>query len=474
MKSLLLSSGLCALGLLAYTPVFGATAVTLSSFEGIEEPTVRYLVPSDSFATGDSYVNITDRGGGVFRFELRFRKGQWWDGDRATTLEDRGRAEVKGLGPHQKVGDTVEYSTTWRTSPNWAASGQFCHIFQLKTTDTNSVMSNIKADINGVARFQNHSQSNDTTPRTWNYAVNSFQTVKLRIKISTTSGLAQASVNGDAFQGQSGGPNYWVGAADYRPKWGLYRKQTNSMNLGDNYVEHSNVQANFGTTTPNPAVAAPTFSPGSGNYSSPQSVTISTVTSGASIRYTTDGSTPTSTTGTPYTGPVTISAVTTLKAIAFKSGSPDSTVSTATYTFSEPGTVVGFEAESAPRTTSGTSATTDSDSAASAGARVTLNSTGTGSWVEFTTPSIPAGTYSLAMAYKTNNNRGILNLKVDGVQIGGTVDQYASSASYPNRTFGTVTFATAGTHKIRLTVTGKNSASSSYTLSADRFVFTGQ
>jgi endoglucanase len=85
-----------------------------------------------------------------------------------------------------------------------------------------------------------------------------------------------------------------------------------------------------------PQVAAPTFSPAGGSYTSAQSVTISTTTSGASIRYTTDGSTPTSTTGTLYSGPVTVSATTTLKAIAYESGMTDSAVSSATYTITQP------------------------------------------------------------------------------------------------------------------------------------------
>ena len=38
--------------------------------------------------------------------------------------------------------------------------------------------------------------------------------------------------------------------------------------------------------------AAPTFTPAAGTYTAAQSVTISTTTSGATIRYTTDGSTP--------------------------------------------------------------------------------------------------------------------------------------------------------------------------------------
>jgi len=51
-------------------------------------------------------------------------------------------------------------------------------------------------------------------------------------------------------------------------------------------------------------VANPGFSPAAGTYTSAQTVTISTTTSGASIRYTTDGSTPSSTVGTLYSGPV--------------------------------------------------------------------------------------------------------------------------------------------------------------------------
>ena len=41
-------------------------------------------------------------------------------------------------------------------------------------------------------------------------------------------------------------------------------------------------------------VAAPTFNPPAGAYGSAQSVILSSTTAGASIRYTTDGSTPTS------------------------------------------------------------------------------------------------------------------------------------------------------------------------------------
>ena len=82
------------------------------------------------------------------------------------------------------------------------------------------------------------------------------------------------------------------------------------------------------------AVAAPTFTPAAGAYASAQSVTIGTTTSGASIRYTTDGSTPTSTIGTLYSGPVSVASSLTLKAVAYAAGMADSAVGSAAYTIS--------------------------------------------------------------------------------------------------------------------------------------------
>jgi hypothetical protein len=78
-------------------------------------------------------------------------------------------------------------------------------------------------------------------------------------------------------------------------------------------------------------VATPTFNPAAGTYSTTQSVTLSTTTGGATIRYTTDGSTPTSS-STVYSTQITVSATTTLKAYASASGMTDSSVASATYT----------------------------------------------------------------------------------------------------------------------------------------------
>src|SRR5579871_6224948 len=83
-------------------------------------------------------------------------------------------------------------------------------------------------------------------------------------------------------------------------------------------------------------VATPAFSPAAGTYTSAQSVKITTTTGGASIRYTTDGTTPSPTAGTVYSGPVSIGVTTTLKAIAYAAGFKNSAVTSGIYTINLP------------------------------------------------------------------------------------------------------------------------------------------
>ena len=87
----------------------------------------------------------------------------------------------------------------------------------------------------------------------------------------------------------------------------------------------------FGTTKR--TVATPTATPAAGSYEGTQSVKLECATEGADIYYTTDGSTPTSD-STKFTSNISVSATTTIKAIAIKEGEYDSAVLTAAYTIS--------------------------------------------------------------------------------------------------------------------------------------------
>ena len=130
-----------------------------------------------------------------------------------------------------------------------------------------------------------------------------------------------------------------------------------------------------------PAIEAPTFSPAQGTYSQAQSVALSCGTAGATIYYTTDGSTPT-TSSSVYSSPIAVATSKTIKAIAVKDGQ-SSSVATTSYVIALPRTV--------------TVTVTDGTNPVS-GAVVTLGgntptSQGSGSYV-FT---VPDGTYTLSV-----------------------------------------------------------------------------
>ncbi len=80
------------------------------------------------------------------------------------------------------------------------------------------------------------------------------------------------------------------------------------------------------------AVVTPEFSPAGGVYNTAQNITLSSTTEGATIYYTTDGSTPDNT-STEYSDAFEVSSNTTIMAIAYKDGMQESVVSEATYLF---------------------------------------------------------------------------------------------------------------------------------------------
>lgn len=122
---------------------------------------------------------------------------------------------------------------------------------------------------------------------------------------------------------------------------GSYNEIVTTKNASNVTIDSSTIQIALvnpvgitgdGTTN---AVENPDISPNGGSFTNSVSVTISTVTAGTTIYYTTDGTSPT-TSSNIYTTPLTITTTTTIKAFATKPSYGDSGTTTATFTITTP------------------------------------------------------------------------------------------------------------------------------------------
>ena len=102
-----------------------------------------------------------------------------------------------------------------------------------------------------------------------------------------------------------------------------------AMAVADGYIDSAVASATY--TINLPAASTPVFSPGAGTYTAAQTVSITDATAGATIYYTTNGTTPT-TGSSVYGGPISVSQTETLETIAIAPGYSQSAVTTAAYT----------------------------------------------------------------------------------------------------------------------------------------------
>ncbi|HEY0703899.1 MAG TPA: chitobiase/beta-hexosaminidase C-terminal domain-containing protein [Candidatus Acidoferrales bacterium] len=103
----------------------------------------------------------------------------------------------------------------------------------------------------------------------------------------------------------------------------------------------------------------------------------------------------------------------------------------------------------------------------------TLDSTAVGQNVAITLNVPTAGTYDVKYAIKAHNSRGLSQCAVNGVNLGPVEDQYSSADTWKELDLGNVVLP-AGNNVFRFTVTGKDAASSSYSLSWDYIKLTPQ
>ena len=108
----------------------------------------------------------------------------------------------------------------------------------------------------------------------------------------------------------------------------------NAIAIESGYLNSAVASATYTINLP---AATPTFSPVPGTYTSAQSVSLADTTTGASIYYTIDGSTPSSgSTLFSAATPIPVNATTTIKAIAIATGFSNSAVATGVYTINLP------------------------------------------------------------------------------------------------------------------------------------------
>ncbi len=108
------------------------------------------------------------------------------------------------------------------------------------------------------------------------------------------------------------------------------------------------------------------------------------------------------------------------------------------------------------------------------GSGTTLDATAVGNSVTFTINVAQAGVYSVSYNTKAYNTRGTNQLSINGTNVGPVVDQYNASETLTSFNLGTFNFATAGNYSFKFTVTGKNAASSGYTMAFDDIILTPQ
>jgi hypothetical protein len=228
-----------------------------------------------------------------------------------------------------------------------------------------------------------------------------------------------------------------------------------------------------GTYTINlPTAATPTFSPAPGTYGSAQSVTLSDTTSGSTIYYTTDGSTPT-TASSKYTAPIPVSVTTTIKAMAAANGFNNSAVATGTYTITK--APIQYETETVP--SSGVPNTrVFSWTGFTDGVGIIVDGTQVGNYIQFTLNVAQAGTYDVKYAVKMFPTRAIGQLSVNGTNLGPATDQYSNNGNGVFKEFdiGLVTLSAPGNYTFKFTVTGRNASSSGYLLAFDYIKLTPQ
>jgi hypothetical protein len=183
------------------------------------------------------------------------------------------------------------------------------------------------------------------------------------------------------------------------------------------------------------SLATPVISPAGGTYTSAQTVTISAATAGATIYYTTNGTTPT-TSSTVYSGPIAVSASQTLKAIAGKTGNNNTPVATAVYSISKLVPTPAFSVAAGTYTSAQTVAISDT----MAGTTIYFTTNGS-------TPTTSSSVYSGPITVSASETLEAIAIETGYANSAATVAAYTIAPVLPTPAFSVApgTYTTAQT-----------------------------
>jgi hyaluronate lyase len=134
---------------------------------------------------------------------------------------------------------------------------------------------------------------------------------------------------------------------------------------------------------------------------------------------------------------------------------------------------IPYEAETQPVHLMTDSIVVYNDTNASGGKKLGFNHSAAADYTEFSLDVTQAGTYNVLGRIMKASNNSIIQLSINGVNVGPTIDGYwNTSETFKDALFGTYTFIYPGSYLFRVTTTGKNASASGYRLMMDYFTLT--
>ncbi|MCR4966043.1 MAG: chitobiase/beta-hexosaminidase C-terminal domain-containing protein [Bacteroidales bacterium] len=348
-----------------FTPESGAsdTVLTIAIACSNSDAAIRYTTDgTDPDATSDLYTSaITLNTVGTYTFKAVAMLSGWVNSEVATATY----TIVAPNPPAPQYNDTLIYHTDFEVVDGFTASTVYNNAAPAYTGESEHQWGTVYGTpattgaIQGDQSMQMRWYASSAT--TLGYTYTNFDIAhasRIEFAAAATNGL-----NVEVSYSTDGGNTYSTPTLfELNSGLHMYNMEINSDGSFDNvrfkfqvalpataptstsrvYIDSVSV---FGyPSTPSSTVEAPVITPNTGTYFAPVSVSMTCATTGAEIRYTTDGTTPTST-STLYSAPFTVSATTTVKAVAFFGSMTPSNTATATYTFpTEVATIADFKA----------------------------------------------------------------------------------------------------------------------------------